>query len=254
MPPDSVDMIHTRNVDEEDAEEEEDVEVAEQEEEDVEEEEDAENEGDKVASQYATDGNSTTVPKFNGYQLIGDSIVSRLTQYCSPPLRAEYNQYLKSKQVGFVVHGQTSCQLARHLHQAKFDWSQSKAAVLIGTNDALKNVPVDDAKKGIKNVLCFLATSAKQVVVMTIPPIPRDSVPERMDKIKELNAYIAEEAADKDNVAVLDIFSKFMLIDESINVDLFEKTFKSGMIDLIHPNQKGVESIENALIEITSKL
>ncbi|KAK3929673.1 Protein-S-isoprenylcysteine O-methyltransferase [Frankliniella fusca] len=61
-----------------------------------------------------------------------------------------------------------------------------------------------------------------------------------MDKIKELNAYIAEEAedkgtillhyitdycfhGDKHNVAVPDIFSKFMLIDESINVGLFEK-------------------------------
>ncbi|KAK3918914.1 Glycogen [starch] synthase, liver [Frankliniella fusca] len=84
------------------------------------------------------------------------------------------------------------------------------------------NVPLDDSKKGHKTVISFLAENAKEVV-MTIPPIPRHAEEGRMEKIKHLNNYITQEAADKDNVHVLDIFSKFLLIDGSINIDLFEK-------------------------------
>lgn len=115
-----------------------------------------------------------------------------------------------------------------------------------------QNVPLEDSKKGLKTIISFLAENAKQVVIMTIPPIPRNSDDGRKEKIKILNDYIAQEAADKgiitsqecfysdycfhedkhvlkyyisfpDNVHVLDIFSKFLLIDESINIDLFEK-------------------------------
>ncbi|KAK3922031.1 ATP-dependent DNA helicase [Frankliniella fusca] len=85
------------------------------------------------------------------------------------------------------------------------------------------NVPLDDSKKGLKTVISFLAENAKEVVVMTIPPIPRHAEEGRMEKIKHLNNFIIQEAADKDNVHVLDIFSKFLLIDGSINIDLFEK-------------------------------
>ncbi|KAK3929674.1 Methyltransferase sdnD [Frankliniella fusca] len=39
-------------------------------------------------------------------------------------------------------------------------------------SNSTTNVPLEDDKKGIKSVQCFLATSAKQVVLMTIPSIP----------------------------------------------------------------------------------
>ncbi|KAK3918514.1 N-acylneuraminate cytidylyltransferase [Frankliniella fusca] len=207
-------------------------------------------------TQCGTDGcrSSRRVPTLNGYQIIGDSIASRLTQYCSPPLKAEYNHYLKSKQVGFIVHGQTTCQLARHLNQATFEWCDAKAAVLIGTNDILKvkNVPLEDTKKGLKNIISFLAINTKSLIMMTIPPIPRNG--EHSEKVQELNKFIVQEAAEKENVHVLDLYSKFLKIDESIELDLFEKTLKSGMVDLIHPNKNGIESIKNELIEMTAKL
>ncbi len=41
------------------------------------------------------------------------------------------------KQVGFIAHGQTICQLARSIRENKLKVS-GKAIVLIGTNDILK--------------------------------------------------------------------------------------------------------------------
>lgn len=182
-------------------------------------------------------GQQAPAPIFENYQLIGDSMISRIS-----PIRAKYNAQ-KAKQIGYIVHGQTCSQLHRLIKSKSCPPLAKRLAILIGTNDALKNVPLECTKNALIAVLkCFKESDS--IVLMTIPPIPRLDSQEKVDGI---NALIKEVA--KDNVHVFDLHKLF--VDESGNpkMGLFQRTFQSGDIDLIHFNKEGQSLVKTKLSE-----
>ncbi|KAK3919298.1 Platelet-activating factor acetylhydrolase IB subunit beta [Frankliniella fusca] len=192
-------------------------------------------------------------PMFQGYQLYGDSILSRMTHLCNPPVRATYDHRSRQKRIGFIAHGQTVCQLAKAIRSGRSNVTD-KAIVLIGTNDILKVDQEDKTKEGISEIIEMLS-SLEEVLILTIPPVPRscENPDLRKQKVEAFNSYLKEIVLEKENIHIIDVHAKFLNEEGEANLDLYNKNFSiSGMEDLIHPNREGMDLIVESLKDFIS--
>lgn len=202
---------------------------------------------DPNAASTSSAGDSGPAPVAEWHQkisLLGDSMLGRFyAKTCSATV--PYNKKFKSKKLGCIVHGQTSSQLWRLLSTENNALGKI-CLVMIGTNDVLKKVPLETTLSSISKVLDFLASKCEQVVVLTLPPIPK--LESNQQTIKVINQQIVGIAAGKKNVHVIDIYHIFYDQD-SVKLDLFEMKFKSGDSDKIHWNAKGIEVVSKLIHE-----
>ncbi|KAJ1522486.1 hypothetical protein ONE63_001676 [Megalurothrips usitatus] len=77
----------------------------------------------------------------------------------------------------------------------------NKGIVLIGTNDLIKNVPLEATKQGLKKVVKNLCAQMEQLVLMTVPLIPRQAEKDtkHLESLRALNKCIESVAAEAIN-------------------------------------------------------
>ncbi|KAK3922010.1 DNA-directed RNA polymerase I subunit RPA1 [Frankliniella fusca] len=184
-------------------------------------------------------------PIWREHQLIGDSMMSRLASYLGH--KVPCNRETHSKQLGLISHGQTTGRLIGTLHSAKSPPLASKVVVMIGTNDIAHDTPIGKAVSNMKRILAFLSKRCKEVVVLTLPPVP--AVEASYENLQKFNTSIKENSVlDHKNIDTADIFGDSK---ETVNLDLFKRTFKgSNKQDMVHWNQDGIKLVLDALKKV----
>ncbi|KAK3910121.1 Maternal effect protein oskar [Frankliniella fusca] len=187
-------------------------------------------------------------PIWREHQLIGDSMMGRLASYLGH--KVPYNREIHSKQLGLITHGQTTGRLIGTLHSANSPPLAPKVIVMIGTNDIAHDTPIGKAISNMKRILAFLSKRCKEVVVLTLPPVP--AMEASFENLSKFNTFIKENSVlEHKNIKVVDMAVIFGASTETVKLDLFEKTFKgSNKKDLIHWNQDGMKQVLDALKKV----
>lgn len=183
---------------------------------------------------------------FKGYQLLGDSLLLRFAEHIlgEPCIYKAGLRYL-----GLCVSGQTSQQLLKRI-EGQFSPLGSKAILLIGTNDMMQGVPIEDMKCALKRLVGYLEKFMSHIVVLTLPPIPRLETQHGFwYKLVEYNSFIYELEV-RSKVSVVDTHVLFLERDFKSDVDFFERWFDDDKhrVDMVHLNKKGLLKLRNHLI------
>ncbi|KAJ1518936.1 hypothetical protein ONE63_011453 [Megalurothrips usitatus] len=206
---------------------------------------------------------SVAVPLWNDFQLIGDSIMSRLARRCCPSSTPVFNAQSHTRQLGAIVHGQTVSQLGHVLSKPKRPALHNQGIMLIGTNDLIKKVPLESTKQGLEKVIENLCSQMEKLILMTVPPIPRQAEKDakHLESVRALNECIKSVAAaanDKlqptQRVFVLETEKCFVDSQDNIKNHLYERVFPSGDVDKIHPNADGLRCLENEIEKFITQL
>ncbi|XP_067011639.2 maternal effect protein oskar-like [Anabrus simplex] len=184
-------------------------------------------------------------PMFFSYQLIGDSMLLRFAEQILG-LRCKYENGLRF--LGYCVSGQTLKDLRMRL-KAEFYRVSDKVILLIGTNDLLRDTKPDRMQTRMKSILRYIRETASEVVVLTVPPVPKLAFKEdHWSRLQAFNSFILT-LNDDVTIRVADITSLYVARPGLCRMDYFEKFYESNRrVDKIHLNKKGLTVIKDFLL------
>ncbi|KAK3925260.1 Maternal effect protein oskar [Frankliniella fusca] len=169
---------------------------------------------------------------WNGFEMIGDSIMIRLYKEVLPLApQAVFDKNLKRKCLGSMVSGQTICQLSRLMNGKEKHHNQ--CIIMIGTNDILNGTPLDKSTSGLKSIRLLLEKHKVDAIFCTIPPIPKKRTDCELFNIM-LRGVVGDMAT------IIDVNKLFLKDDGTIKLNLFHMKHPSGERDEVHPNQTGL--------------
>ncbi|KAK3908604.1 Eukaryotic translation initiation factor 4B1 [Frankliniella fusca] len=100
------------------------------------------------------------------------------------------NSAAQVKQMGLVVHGQTCCQLAKRLERESCPPLSERGILLLGTNDILKGLPLNDFLRGMEKSIDLLLQKLDHITVLSFLLIPRlAAATNQTEHLKTLNSY-----------------------------------------------------------------
>ncbi|XP_034254934.1 uncharacterized protein LOC117653398 [Thrips palmi] len=180
------------------------------------------------------------LPLWNGHQIFGDSMMLRFAGLTTSA-RPSFNKSLNANQLGYCVSGQTSGQLLRFMKSKQRPKMAKKAILMIGTNNILKRVPLEESKRALSNIVEELKKSTDKLIVMTIPPVPKLMKDKTaVEAIKSYNLCI-KAIPNSDGIIVQDI-SPLFYEENTIRMELFET-------DQIHWTRAAMQMVAEQLKE-----
>ncbi|RZF32224.1 hypothetical protein LSTR_LSTR011496 [Laodelphax striatellus] len=192
------------------------------------------------------------VPVFNGYQLIGDSQLVRFSETILG-LQREFT-HSSSGSIGLCVSGQKISELHRRVWE-KIHPVGEQVILLIGTNDLLKGTKTNVMCVRLKFLIEDILLTAKKIVVLTLPPVPKLShSEEHWNRLDDYNDYIKSLPVKyQGKLTVADICPFFYRSQTKFfklcRLSYFEKWYLGGTRkDLIHINEEGFKVIRNFLL------
>ncbi|KAF5300370.1 hypothetical protein FQR65_LT00991 [Abscondita terminalis] len=164
------------------------------------------------------------MPMYRSFQLIGDGQFLRFSEHMLPykSYASLFNTENATKRISYCVSGQTIEETEFCLRRKEYPIGK-RIILLIGTNDFITNVSIEDMYRTYKSLVKFLHKNTKLLVLLTVPPIPELARhADHWIKLKRLNDMILSLAKDK-KVLALDSASLFITYNNSVNLEFFEK-------------------------------
>ncbi|XP_046666523.1 uncharacterized protein LOC124358274 [Homalodisca vitripennis] len=163
-------------------------------------------------------------PALLGYQLIGDSQFCRFGQQLLGLQRVSTPN--SPGRIGICVSGQTIDDLHNRVKE-KFYPISDKIIIMIGTNDFLRNAEVTTMCQGLSALLNTLQETVNDIVLLTLPPIPKlgeAQGPHHFALLQNYNNYI-RSLGNGDNVRIADVSPLFITSfpQQECRMRLFER-------------------------------
>jgi len=180
---------------------------------------------------------------------LGDSQLVRFSKQC---LNFQSQLICGKWTAGLCRGGQTIAELNQNIKQ-NCEKMSSNVLLMIGTNDFLKYKSKNEIINDYKSLIETLVKSTRNIIVLTIPPIPKLALSnkEHFKKLEQVNAFIHSLACLK-QIQVVDLTNQFIdSRDESgCRRNLYEETIylsNRQLPDLVHLNKKGFLTVKKII-------
>ncbi len=194
------------------------------------------------------------VPKFGDYQLMGDSLFVRFAEQLLG-YRVRRNQ--RPRQIGLCRSGQSITGLLRRVKKQRPSGIHDKVICMVGTNSIRRKLNVQCCTKRMNQLVNeLLQKGVKELVLCTIPPIPRHYEDRAIWKrLINYNRYI-RKFKRWPHMRVCDIYSLYCLngVDprtgKTVDFSCFEDRYRGTQrADLIHLNRQGLWKLKERLAQ-----